>query len=470
MDKTSEISNFGRNVRFTPGKICVPRSETELLTILRDHRHGHVRVIASRHAWSSLIETDDALIDMRHFCQIRIHEINGQSCVTVGAGCPLKMLLKFLNERGLTTPSVGLITEQTVAGATATGTHGSGKHSLSHYVVSLRIACFDESGEEPRIVSVTEGFELRAARCSLGCLGVVVDVTLPCIPQYYVREKMTPKGTIEKVLALEANSPLQQFFLVPHSWTYFAQERSVAPENHRSGFAAVYRVYWFLSLDVGLHLLIVCFAAWLRSRPLIRLLFRRIVPCTIFPRWVVVDRSDRQLVMKHELFRHLEQELFVRRSDVIAASHFVADILRLADDPKHELQPDTVGRLKTIGSLKAVESLRGTFTPHYPICFRRILPEDTLFSMASGSYEDWYFISFLTYVEPRDDFFRLATFLADSMSRLFEARVHWGKWFPLEADHIDRQYPAMETFREVCRRFDPRGVFRNRFVREKLRL
>ena len=306
MDKTPEISNFGHNVRFTPGRICGPRSETELLTILREHRHGHVRVIASRHAWSSLIETDDALIDMRYFSQIRIHELNGQACVTVGGGCQLKRLLKFLNHRGLTTPSVGLITEQTVAGATATGTHGSGKHSLSHYVVSLRIACFDESGKEPRIVSVTEGVDLQAARCSLGCLGVVVEVTLPCIPQYFVREKMTPKATIEEMLALEANSPLQQFFLVPHSWTYFAQERSVEPENHRSGFAAVYRVYWFLSLDVGMHLLIVFFAAWLRSRRLVRLLFGRIVPQTICPWWVVVDRSDRQLVMEHELFRHLE--------------------------------------------------------------------------------------------------------------------------------------------------------------------
>ena len=129
-----------------------------------------------------------------------------------------------------------------------------------------------------------------------------------------------------------------------------------------------------------------------------------------------------------------------------------------------------MGRLKTIGSLEDVESLRGTFTQHYPICFRRVLPDDTLISMASGSDEDWFSISFLTYVEPRDAFFHMATFLAHSMSCLFNARIHWGKWFPLDADHIDRQYPAMETFREVCRRFDPRGVFRNRFVREKLRL
>ena len=470
MSNTREIRNFGQNVRFTPGQLCFPRSETELLTILREHRHGHVRVVASRHAWSSLIETDDALIDMRHFRQIRIHELNGQTCVTVGAGCQLKTLLKFLNAQGLTTPSVGLITEQTVAGATATGTHGSGKHSLSHYVLALRIACYDETGDQPKIINVTEGVELRAARCSLGCLGVVVNVTLPCIPQYFVREKMTPKRSIEEVLALEANSPLQQFFLVPHSWTYFAQERSVAAENRRSGFAALYRVYFFLSLDVGMHLLIILFDAWLRSRWLIRLLFKRIVPGSIFLRWVVVDRSDRQLVMEHELFRHLEQEVFVRRTEVIAASHFVADILRLADDSTHVLTPDTVERLTTIRSLEAVESLRGTLTHHYPICFRRILPDDTLISMASGSEEDWFSISFVTYVEPRDDFFRLATFMAHSMTLLFSARLHWGKWFPLDADHIDRQYPAMETFREVCRRFDPRGVFRNKFVRENLRM
>ncbi len=470
MSNAPEIRNFGHNVRFTPGRIFQPRSETELLAILREHRHGHVRVIASRHAWSPLIETDDALIDMRHFCQIRIHEINGQTCVTVGGGCQIKTLLRFLNERGLTTPSVGLITEQTIAGATATGTHGSGKHSLSHYVTSLRIACFDESGDEPQIVNVNAGVELQAARCSLGCLGVVVEATLPCIPQYYVQEKMTPKATIEEVLALEQNSPLQQFFLIPHLWKYFVQERRAVPDTRRSRFAAVYRVYWFLSVDVGIHLLIVLFAAWFRSRHLVRCLFRHVVPRTIFPAWVVVDRSDRQLVMEHELFRHLEQEVFVRRTDLVAASHFVADILRLADDAKHDLTQDTSDRLKAIGSLAAAESLRGIFTHHYFIAFRRIRPDDTLISMASGSGEDWYSISFLTYVEPRDEFFQMASFLADSMSRSFSARVHWGKWFPLDADHIDRQYPTIGTFREVCRRFDPRGVFRNRFVREKLRM
>lgn len=466
----TEVSNFGNNVRFRPASHVCPKDEAELLSVLQSHRAGRIRVMGSKHAWSHGIETDGILLEMRHFTQIQIHERNGQPFVTVGAGCQIKTLLAALNERGLTTPSVGLITEQTIAGATATGTHGSGKHSLSHYVHSVRIACFDATGMTAQIVDVTEGDELKAARCSLGCMGVVVEITLPCIPQYFVEEKITPKSTIEEVLALESDSPLQQFFLLPHAWTFFAQQRKVARKSCRSGGAAFYRIYWFPLLDVGLHLLILLFGVWLRSRRLVHFLFRTIVPWSIFPRWVTSDRSDRQLVMEHELFRHLEEEIFVRRSMVIAASHFVTDILKLADDSRHALSSSTLSQLKSIDALQTAQTLSGCLTHHYPVVFRRILPDDTLISMASGSGEDWYSISLVTYAKPRDDFFRVARFLAESMIRLFNARLHWGKWCPVTADQIEQQYPELPTFRTICRRFDPNGVFRNKFVNETLEI
>ena len=164
----SEVSNFGNNVRFRPASYVSPKDEAELLKVLQSNCAGRIRVMGSKQAWSHGIETDGVLLDMRHFSHIRIHERNGQPFVTVGAGCQIKTLLVALNARGLTTPSVGLITEQTIAGATATGTHGSGKHSLSHYVHSVRIACFDVTGETAQMVNVTEGDELNAARCSLG--------------------------------------------------------------------------------------------------------------------------------------------------------------------------------------------------------------------------------------------------------------------------------------------------------------
>ena len=441
-----------------------------MIDILENHKNGKIRVVASKHSWSSLIKTEDVLIDMSHFDYVKIQKKNHETSVTVGAGCKVKKLLAELNRKGLTIPSVGLIDQQTIAGATATGTHGSGKHSLSHYIQSVQVACFDENGKYAKIEDITEGVALQAARCSLGCLGVVVEMTLPCIPQYYVQEKATFRDTIEEVLALEKESPLQQFFLIPHSWKFFIQKRLVSLELRRRGLAAIYRIYWLLVIDLGMHLIMKMIVSILRSRRLIRFFFRSIVPSLVFQNWVVTDRSDRALVMKHELFRHLELEAFVVRSRVLEAAAFVKDILQYADNSNHHLSELTNKSLEKAQLLDSLSSIKGRFTHHYPICFRRIMPDDTLISMASGVSEDWYAISFITYQEPRDEFYTLATFLSNSMFEIFRARIHWGKWFPQTSEHLDQLYPKIDTFRDICSRYDPNGVFRNSFVEDKLGL
>ena len=407
---------------------------------------GKIRVVASKHSWSGLIESEDVLIDMSHFDYVKIQENNHKTSVTVGAGCKVKKLLADLNRKGLTIPSVGLIDQQTIAGATATGTHGSGKHSLSHYIESLQLACFNENGKSAQIVDITEGVALQAARCSLGCLGVVVEMTLPCIPQYFVQEKASFCETIEEVLILEKEAPLQQFFLMPHSWKFFAQERLVSLELRRRGFAAIYRIYWFLVIDLGMHLVMKLIVSILQSKRLVHTFFRSIVPSLVFHNWIVTDRSDRALVMKHELFRHLELETFVVRSQVVEAASFVKDILQYADDSNHQLSDSTNELIQKSQLLDSLSLIKGRYTHHYPICFRRVMPDDTLISMASGVSEDWYAISFITYVEPRDEFYALATFLANSMFELFQARIHWGKWFPQTSDHVNQLYPKIDTF------------------------
>ena len=48
-----EIVNFGGNVRFTPAQVYIPESEQDVLDILNRHRNGHIRVVASLHAWSN---------------------------------------------------------------------------------------------------------------------------------------------------------------------------------------------------------------------------------------------------------------------------------------------------------------------------------------------------------------------------------------------------------------------------------
>src|SRR5205823_1500997 len=105
---------------------------------------------------------------------------------------------------------------------------------------------------------------------------------------------------------------------------------------------------------------------------------------------------------------------------------------------------------------------------HYAVTFRKVLPDDALISMTSGADEPWYAISFITYVDPREAFFVLASFLARSMNRLFGARPHWGKYFPLNGADVERSYSRLAEFRAVCHAVDPNGVFRNEFAERVL--
>ena len=435
-----------------------------MVYILNQHRDGTVRVIGAGHSWNPGIETSDALLDLRHLRRIRVHDDEGR--VSVGAGCRIADLLAHLAQRGLTLPSIGLIARQTVAGAIATGTHGSGRHSMSHYVKSMRIACFNAGGEA-RVRTVDSGEALRAARCSVGALGVVLEVTLECVPQYYVRERCVWRPNLDAVLATESTSPLQQFYLIPHTWACLVHERGVAAQNRRSGAAPLYRAYWLLVIDVLLHLGIKLTASLLRSPRLVDFLYRYLLPACIFPKWRVTDRSDRQLLMRHELFRHLEVEVFVPRKHLEPGLDFVVEVLRAADDGGYKVSPGVHDRIRDLDMRDALEEIRDSYSHHYPICVRRVMPDDTLISMSSChgiEEQDWYAMSLITFTEPRLPFQEVARFLASAMARLFGARLHWGKWFPFDAGQVETGYPGLAAFRATCAEFDPKGVFRNVFL------
>jgi hypothetical protein len=177
------------------------------------------------------------------------------------------------------------------------------------------------------------------------------------------------------------------------------------------------------------------------------------------------------LIMEHELFRHMEIEVFVRRSQVAAALDFVKRILPIFDGRPADTLPQAIKKsLDAARSLADLTKACGSYTHHYPICVRRVLPDDTLISMSSGGDEPSYALSFISYARPqeREGFFGFAQFLAHSMGALYGARRHWGKVCPHSREEIEKLYPRAGAFREICRRYDPTGVFRNAWIEEVL--
>ena len=461
-----QFINFGGNIQFTPRQCYAPRTESEVLELLDKHADGKIRVVGSLHSWSEAVVSEDVLIDMRHFADVTVeHGADGVVWATVGGGCKTKHLIGRLHSLSDSTiPSLGLITEQTIAGAISTGTHGSGKHSLSHYMDEIRVAAYDPDTGRARIFVWRDGPQLRAARCGLGCMGVILSVRFRCVPKYEVAETAVLCSTIDEVLARETEFPLQQFFLIPHLWCYVAQQRRPTTPGKRGWAARLYRLYWLLAIDVGFHLVIKLLASVMRSRRLVRLFYRRLSTALVIKNRTIIDASEKMFVMEHELFRHLEIEIFVPAAHVRRAAEFVREVLSFFDGTNDSIRGASADELQQVGMHDTLMTLKGTFTHHYPIAFRRILPDDTLISMACDSTEPNYSISFITYVEPRDRFLAMAAFLARSMTKLFAARLHWGKYFPLTYCDIRGVYSQLEEFRRICRQTDPKGVFCNAFV------
>ena len=183
---------------------------------------------------------------------------------------------------------------------------------------------------------------------------------MPIRRQYQIEEHFRCYDRLEQVLEQESVYDLQQFFLIPWRWDFMAQHRREV-DRPRSRLASIYRLYWIVGMDVGLHILVRLLARWLPGS-FTRLFFRQIIPRLVPRGWKVVDRSDRQLTMQHELFRHIEIEIFVTRSRLGDAIEYVVWLLRHLGGETLEAPESVRERLANLRSLGNDSIVEGAST------------------------------------------------------------------------------------------------------------
>jgi hypothetical protein len=474
------VKNFGGNVNFVPEYLYAPATEDEVLALLDRHSRGRIRVVGSLHSWSDVAESEEVLLDLRHLNQVEISSSpDGAVTVTAGSGCTIQRLLDALHQQSKATlPTVGVITRQTIAGAISTGTHGSGKPSLSHYASEIRVAAYDPDSGRARVYRWDSGDKLRAARCAVGCMGVILSVKLRCVPSYHVEEVVVQRNTLEEVIAAQDRFPLQQFVLLPYCWQYLAYQRRVALPKTTLAYAIAVRwarVSRLLIADFSLHLLLkgVLMLASARrgSSRMIGWFYRVLLPGLMASqKRKITDHSENILTMRHDMFRHLEMEIFVPSGNLTSVVKMIQSVVSVFAGFSDDVPEDVAEQLRSIEKLNELEQRKGDYTHHYPLFFRHVLQDDTMISMVSGDQESYYSISFFTYLPPesREHFYRFARFMALCLTRLFQGRLHWGKYFPLDFSEIEHQYAGLEKFRGMCRRVDANGVFQNDYARRVL--
>ncbi|MBI2519841.1 MAG: FAD-binding protein [Bdellovibrio sp.] len=205
--KVPVVSYNGETFCSEVQKILTPQNALDVQDIvLQAIETGYrLRVSGKAHTINSQICTDGIVISTEKLNKIMGMEIyQGNTTVQVEAGVTLGQLTSWLHERGMSLGyAIMAAKTMTVAGAVATGAHGSSTRetaTISSLVESLTMV--NPQGEIVEYNSTNTDENLwRALRANLGMLGVVVDLRLRIREQYNLHTSITFKK--EKLLFQE---------------------------------------------------------------------------------------------------------------------------------------------------------------------------------------------------------------------------------------------------------------------------
>lgn len=212
-----EWLNWSGSVVARPQTIARPRDEAELRSTVLAARK--VRVRGAGHSFMPLCETDGTLIDMSDYSG-SIDVASDRKSAWVPAGWSLARLTEALWAQGLSLINQGDVNPQSMAGATATGTHGTGQDlgSLSTQVTGFELMLADGTLIECDALRNPELFQ--AQRLSLGLFGVATRMCVEVVPAYYLEERVESRPLAEMAQRWEELAGATrhfEFFLFPYA-------------------------------------------------------------------------------------------------------------------------------------------------------------------------------------------------------------------------------------------------------------
>jgi len=178
-----QLTNWAGNVRFRAARIRRPRSTAELAEQVAAARRA--RVLGTGHSFSPIADTDGDLLVLADL-PVEIAVDTAASTVSVSGPARLGELAAALHRDGYALGNLPSLPHISLAGAHATGTHGSGVGN----------GCLATAVDEVELVTADGGLrtlargdpDFGAVVVGLGCFGVVTRTTLRVEPSYDVAQ------------------------------------------------------------------------------------------------------------------------------------------------------------------------------------------------------------------------------------------------------------------------------------------
>ncbi len=392
-------------------RVFRPRGTDELAHCVAN-AEGSVRAVGAGHSFAPLVASTGTIID--------VSDLEGPNVIAAGAGtarlragASLRSLSKSLDAVGLAFRNLGDIDVQTLAGAIATGTHGTGS----------TLPCMSAEMTGGKLMTASgEIVELRpedvpGACVSLGLLGILLEIDMRVVPVYSLRRRVSvaPISTVLAEMHDRWAAHRQfEFFWVPQTGRAIQATHDITNAPHGRpplDFDNASLRALRMARDLGRR------APWLRRALVHAIMSLQGEEDFVGSSWNILTKPREQRFVEMEY--HLPPE---------AACDAIAELVRMIESQHPEI--------------------------YFPIEVRQTAGDHGWLSPFQGGNR----ISVAVHADASEDFRR---FLRDAEAIFGAAggRPHWGKLHSLKREDVASLYPDLDRFDALRGRLDPDGKF-----------
>lgn len=409
--------NWAGNLTYRATGIEHPESVDELRGLIA--RGEAVRILGSRHCFNDIADTTGVLLALDRLP--RVIEVNDRrDAVRVTGALRYGDLAPVLEAEGLALSNLASLPHISVAGAIATGTHGSGDAIGSLAAAVRGLTILTPSGEVRTLNRGDDGFD--GAVVSLGALGAVLEVTLDVEPTYAVAQHVYEHPSWDEILAdLDAVTSAGSSVSIFSTW----QRTDVADQ------------IWVKQRQPDVH-------TSERTEQLARL------------------GAEPAPGKRHPILG-VDPVACTEQGGVPGAWFERLPHFKLVFTPSAgaEIQSEyLVPRADAVAAIQAIRLLAGSIAPLLLVNEIRTVKADDLWLSSSygvdavGLHFTW-----------RPDEAAIRAFLPTLEAALPPtARPHWGKVFTLDGAEVQSRYPRFDDFAALRAEFDPERRLMNDYL------
>jgi FAD-linked oxidoreductase len=421
------MKNWAKNISFKPQQVFSPKSEDEIIEIIKQANSNKkvLRTRGSGHSWTGLIASDYWFLHLDHFQGFLSHN-QDKKTLRVKAGTKLRTFGDIAFKFNLAMENQGDINRQSLAGASSTGTHGTGRElqSVANQIESLVII----SGSGDKIKIDSSNLDLfNAARVSFGSLGIITEVTMKLVEAYKLKVRSFAED-MDKALdqfdkRFHNHRHLEMFYFPVGDWAII---KTMDKTSEIISEGKLARRFNELVLENWIYEGLNIVASKTKSYKEFDKIMRRFVGSSEKVDWshraFPTDRNFKFMEMEYNLPLEKFQEVFNEMRQSIRKNNF-----------------------KTL----------------FPIEIR-FVKKDPLWLSPAFERDSVYFAVHTYITEDYRPYF-------DAMEAIFKrhgGRPHWGKWHSLKEPTFAQIYPKFENFKKIRTELDPQGIFLNPHLKE----